>query len=295
MACKLLWQKYYFVAHVAGEKNIKIEKREKIMKAKGLRVNTFHIILATAFLMTITLVANTSASDDFPLRAEYQDVEVMSTDELAANFDNTLIVDVRSGMEYDVAHINKAVNVSISKATFTKDLEAVRAKDDPTPLAFYCNGHTCSKSYKAAKKAAADGFNNVYAYDAGIFDWIISQPDKATLMGKTPASKDKIISKSELKKRMLAYTDFLAKAGSDNAVNIDIRDPFQRKDIPDVPKLRNIPLDRLTKLLQEKKFQGQQLLFLDAVGKQVRWLQYHLEENGYDNYYFLEKGVAGIK
>ena len=36
-----------------------------------------------------------------------------------------------------------------------------------------------------------------------------------------------------------------------------------------------------------------QLLIFDAVGKQVRWLQYHLEANGYNNYSFMEKGVLG--
>jgi hypothetical protein len=31
---------------------------------------------------------------------------------------------------------------------------------------------------------------------------------------------------------------------------------------------------------------------MDAVGKQVEWIQYYLESEGYTNYYFLDKGVV---
>lgn len=236
-----------------------------------------------------------AAGEEFPLRAEYPEVKVISTAELARDFANLIVIDVRSTMEYDVGHINEASHVDLSKATFVKDLEVVRGKDDPRTMAFYCNGHTCAKSYKAVKKAAEAGFSNIVAYDAGIFDWIMANPEKATLMGSTPAPQDKIIPKSELQKRMTGFAEFKAKAAEPNAMVIDIRDPFQRKVIPEVPKMRNIPLDRLLGLLKEKQFINNNLLILDAVGKQVSWLQYHLEENGYKNYSFLEKGVAGIK
>jgi rhodanese-related sulfurtransferase len=254
------------------------------------------ITISIAFLMTLSgLVTVVSAADEFPLREKYPEVKVLSTEDLAAKYDDTIIVDVRSTMEFDVAHVAKAAHVSISKATFASDLEKVRSKDGATPIAFYCNGHTCAKSYKAAKKAQDAGFANVYAFDAGIFDWIMAQPEKATLMGKTPAAQESIISKSDLKKRMLPYAEFEAKAKEDNSMVIDVRDPFQREMIPSLPLLRNIPMDRMTQLLGKKEFSNKQLLILDAVGKQVRWLQYHLEDNGYTNYYFLEGGVRSIK
>lgn len=255
----------------------------------------FKRLTITTVLMFLVFSASLAmASDDFPLRAKYPGVKYMTTEELTANYDSTIIIDVRSKMEFDVAHINKAENVSVSKKTFSKDLEKVRAKNGATAIATYCNGHTCAKSYKAVKAALGDGFENVYVYDAGIFDWIVANPDKATLMGETPAPQAMIIPKSELKAKMLAWVDFSAKATEANTVTIDIRDPFQRKEIPKIAKLRNVPMDRFTKLLEKKEFADKQLLILDAVGKQVRWLQYHLKKNGYENYYFLEKGVKGI-
>lgn len=251
----------------------------------------FTLFMAVAFLLSAAPVL---ADDDFPLRAKYPDVKVMSTDQLAAAYDATIIVDVRSQMEFDVAHVNKAKHVSLSKDTFAADLEKVRGKNDAAAMAFYCNGHTCAKSYKAAKASQAAGFENIYAYDAGIFDWINAQPDKATLMGKTPASKDQIIPKKDLKSRMLSYDAFKAKASEPNAMVIDIRDQFQREKIPDIPGLSHIPLDQLTDSLEKKQYMDKQLLILDAVGKQVRWLQYYLEEFGYTNYAFLEGGVKAI-
>ncbi len=256
--------------------------------------NFVSVLFATVFFVSLACSQAVFAGGEYPLRAKYPDVKVISTEQMAADYDKTIIVDVRSKMEFDVAHVNKAKHVSISTASFTKDLEAVRVKDGAVLLAFYCNGHTCSKSYKAVKKAAGAGFTNIVAYDSGIFDWIVGQPDKATLMGETPASKDKVIPKSELKKKFLNYADFSAKAGDANSVIIDIRDPMQRKKNLDIPKVRNVPLDRLLKLLAKKQFQDKQVLFVDAVGKQVRWLQYHLVKNGYTNYYFLEKGVTAV-
>lgn len=258
-------------------------------------MKTLNQISYAALLICAGMIANVSASDEYPLRAKYPDVKVISTEDLAKNFYDYIIVDVRSTMEYDVAHVNNAKHVSLSKESFGSDLEKVRAKDGATPICFYCNGHTCAKSYKAVNKAAESGFTNICAYDSGIFDWIMANPDKATLMGQTPAPADKIIPKSELKKRMISFSDFKARASGGNTMAIDIRDPFQREVIPDVANLQSIPLDALLGHLKNKDYQDKDLLILDAVGKQVRWLQYYLEDYGYTNYSFLEKGVGSIK
>ena len=39
------------------------------------------------------------------------------------------------------------------------------------------------------------------------------------------------------------------------------------------------------------KKSGQPLLVYDESGKQVRWLQYHLDEKGIKNYNFMKGGV----
>ncbi|MBU1087561.1 MAG: hypothetical protein KKD05_08630 [Candidatus Omnitrophica bacterium] len=231
------------------------------------------------------------AEEGYPVREKYSNVPFITTEEFFAEYDSIIIVDVRSKFEYDVIHVTKAPNIILSKKTFLEDLASVRAKDSTVKMAFYCNGHTCEKSYEAAQQAIEAGFKNVYTYDAGIFDWTNAHPELSTLMGQTPVDTEKLISKENFNKRFMDYEEIKEKASDINNVIIDIRDPFQREKIPNIPGLRNIPLDRMLILLQTGEFKSNHLYFIDAVGKQVNWLQYHLEANGYENYNFLKKGV----
>lgn len=236
---------------------------------------------------------------EFPLRDKYPEVKPISIEALKANYNETIIIDVRSREEFDVIHIKKAKHVPVTKTSFLADLEKVRSKDADADIAFYCNGHTCAKSYKAAEKAMGAGFENIYCFDAGIFEWATTYPANSVLLDKSPVDPSSLISKEDLTARMLGWTDFSAKASAGESMIIDIRDPFQRAKNATLDQnknvklkgVRNIPLDRLGKLLAKGEFKDKQLLIFDAVGKQVRWLQYYLEEGGYNNYAFLEKGV----
>jgi rhodanese-related sulfurtransferase len=255
-------------------------------------------------LISIVLFLNTTclfAASDFPLRAKYPDVQPVSMDELDKNYNVMEIVDVRSKMEFDVIHIAKAKHIQVTQSTFLEKLEELRSKEGATPIAFYCNGHTCAKSYKAAAQATDAGFKNIFCFDAGIFEWVDAYPERGSLLGQTPADKSKLISKEALQEKTIPFAQFKEKATQPNAIIFDTRDPFQRAKASDLPQnkmvdlsgIRNIPMDRMLALLNKKEFADKQLLIFDAVGKQVRWLQYHLEANGYKNYYFMEKGVLG--
>jgi rhodanese-related sulfurtransferase len=248
------------------------------------------------FIVTCSIMlaaAAAPAEEAYPLRAKFPDVKYISTKDLNNGYQKIVIVDVRSKTEFDVIHINKAFNVQITTSLFTKEIEKIREKAGAVPIAFYCNGHTCAKSYEAVEEAKKAGFENIYAYDAGIHDWARTHPEKTTLMGKTPAQVEKMISKEMLAKRKISFAEFKKKAEAPDAMIIDSREPFQRKAIPQLPgTLRNVPTDRLVQLIKEGQFKGNQLLIMDAVGKQVEWIQYYLEAGGYKNYYFLEKGVT---
>ncbi|NVN97811.1 MAG: rhodanese-like domain-containing protein [Geobacteraceae bacterium] len=252
----------------------------------------------TIFALTCLLLLSTpllAAEEGFPLRKKYPSLQFISTNDLKSQYDKAAIIDVRSKIEYDVIHINKAAHLPMAVKTFTTDLEKARQKSAPSPLVFYCNGHTCEKSYEAAELATKSGFKGVTVYDAGIFDWAKANPDKTTLLGKTPADKEKLIPKSTFAKKLIGYDDFKSKAAKPNAVVVDIREPIQRDVIPQIQGLRNIPSDRMVDLINKGEFKNKQLLILDAVGKQVEWLQYYLEAKGYSNYLFLEKGVLSAK
>ncbi|OGR30750.1 MAG: hypothetical protein A2091_07435 [Desulfuromonadales bacterium GWD2_61_12] len=255
--------------------------------------------LPLLLLLVLALAVPVRAEEAFPLRAKFPGVTPISTDDLAAKYDSATIVDVRSKMEFEVIHVSKALYIPVSTADFLKLLEKKTDKSGKSPLVFYCNGIHCAKSYEAAEQAETAGFKNVFCYDAGVLEWTKRFPDKAAILGKTPAPPGKLISKADFDKRRLAFADFKTRALSQNAVVIDMRDPAQRvkeANLPQskevlLPGTRSIPGDRLVELIGKNEFKGKTLLIFDAVGKQVQWLQYYLDEHGYKDYAFLKDGV----
>src|SRR5689334_5142581 len=155
-----------------------------------MRTGSFQKALLGAVCLVVSLVVTAAAEEGYPLREKFPTVKIVTTEALGRDYQKTIIVDVRSKIEFDVIHINKAVHIPIATALFVKELEKARDKTGSTPIAFYCNGHTCAKSYEAAERAAQEGFQNVYAYDAGVHDWVNVHPERTTLMGKTPAPRE---------------------------------------------------------------------------------------------------------
>ena len=123
-----------------------------------------------------------AGATEFPLRTKYPMASPIETGELNGIFDSAIIIDARAVAEYNVIRMIGAKNILLSKMQ-EKDLLAVRSKDDSRPIVFYCNGITCSKSYKATRKAVGWGFKNVRCYDAGIFNWAQAHPEKTEFFG----------------------------------------------------------------------------------------------------------------
>jgi rhodanese-related sulfurtransferase len=257
--------------------------------AKQIDLSLWIMVL---FILAVPTLGYTA--EEFPLRPYYPDVPFIGTSELLDDYNNAIIVDIRSSFEYEVAHINKAFLLPLTTKDFSEQLRKLRAKDGKAPLAFYCNGHSCAKSYQAAQLAISLGFKNIYVFDGGIFDWMSAAPDKSTLMGETPAQTDRIITIKKFNSHQLDFEEFARDAKKTNTVVIDTRAPFQRDTAPRIAKIRNIPLDPLLDLVTSRIWTEKRLLFFDAVGKQVRWLQYFLESYGYYNYAFLKKGMQSI-
>jgi rhodanese-related sulfurtransferase len=234
-------------------------------------------------------------ADEFPGRKTYPRVQVYETEQLKQDYDGVEIIDVRSLLEFDTLHINKAQHIPLNSRQFIDKIKQLQNND--LPLVFYCNGHTCYKSYKAAKKARKAGINNVFAYDAGVFDWARAYPDSATLLGQTPIDPDKLISKSDFKKYLLEPKEFNAKI-TDKSIILDIREPIQRGLLELYPyRQESIAMaepQKLRKFLMAVKKSGRPLMVYDEVGKQVRWLQYYLQDLGIENYYFLKGGVKNF-
>lgn len=240
-----------------------------------------------------------SAQEGFPLRSVYRTVDFVSTEDLDTSYARVTIVDVRSAVEFGVIHIKKAVHLPVARVDFVDRLEKLVKGDKGAALVFYCNGHTCAKSYKAVVKAQEAGFSNARAYDAGIFEWTQAHPDRATLLGKSPADPSKMISADEFQAHLLDKDDFAKLAVRGNAILIDAREPIQRKKTPEwAKKAQNWYAERLVQRLQsewaKKQSKTKTFYIFDSAGKQVRWFQYHLEAQGFENYFFLDGGIYSI-
>jgi len=228
----------------------------------------------------------------FPLRHIFSILEFITSEEIFNESDKNLFVDVRSKFEYKILHIKGAVNIPISNMGFIPSLKKITETDART-VVFYCNGIDCKKSYKAAIKARTYDFLNVKVYDSGVLDWAKKYPEMSILVGRNMSSDDELISDEKFLMHNLSPTEFMKMVG-ENVWILDIREHFQR----DINILENITyvtsIDKFNVILNRAKNDNVKLIIYDAVGRQVRWVQYLLESEEFKNYYFLKGGVKNF-
>jgi len=232
----------------------------------------------------------------FPLRPQYIDVPIITTADLDRKFDSVVIVDVRSRYEFETLRVKGAVNIPVSSRKFSDEVEALQKQNPSKPLVFYCNGKTCRKSYDAVLKAKAARIDGeLICYDAGIADWAEAHPEKSALLGRSPIKPGELLSKDRFKERLLDPKAFESKVGPD-AIVLDVRDRVQRDTQLFPLKEQRAQLNETAKLdavIDQAKRERKTLLVYDAVGKQVEWFQYYLENRGLKDYYFMKGGSQG--
>ena len=238
-------------------------------------------------------------AEEFPYRKDFPTVTYISSQDLKAKYDKNevIVVDVRSKIEYDVSHIEKAVHIPIAYTTFIADVEKLIKESPKKPIVFYCNGTTCLKSYEAAKRLTEAGHKNSFVYDGGIPEWTKLYPKNTIVFGKELRDPEKqLISDAEFKKRLIDFETFKAKAAMPNTMVIDLREGIQSSGkLPGLENARNMPLDVIIpNFVLKKEGKDKTLLVFDQVGKQVKWLMYYLQEYGYKNYFFLDKGATEV-
>ncbi len=250
--------------------------------------------MAIEIILCLIVVDLVFSQEGYPHREKYPNIKFISTEDLKNRYHDVAIVDVRSKMEFDVVRIKKAIHIPVGTAAFERQLARYRERENKRSIVFYCNGHSCEKSYKATQKAQQLGFNPVLCYDSGIFDWSQAYPNLSTLMGRPLSAFNQMIPESEYQLRLASLEAFRAKAASSDAIVIDVRNHSQRIHMPgpDIVGIKTAPLDDLLKFVRQRKFRDKELLLYDAVGKQVRWLHYYLKEYGYTRFTFLKGGMG---
>lgn len=260
--------------------------------------NMYYLRLVAVVLMLI-LVPSFTMAEDFPYRKDYPNVPAIELADLKIGYDTGvfIIVDVRSKLEFDTIHIKDAIHIPIADILFEERMITLAKENPGKKIASYCNGVTCLKSYEAAQRSINVGLDNVYAFDAGIPAWAKSYPADTLLLGKVIVDPGKqLIAKSEFEKVCLDFNEFRAKATRNNAIVFDARDAIQRtRDLPGLEDVKHVPLDKFIRMVVDRGIMKKNsFLIFDQVGKQVKWLMYHLVNQGYTDFYFLKGGATSV-
>jgi rhodanese-related sulfurtransferase len=259
-----------------------------------------NLVVLMGVLFSFFSSTSVMAKEGFPGRAEFPEIPIYQKSDLMKDFNNVVIVDARSSLEFDTLRIKGAINIPVASKKFGTMVKELRKKTNKS-IVFYCNGRTCYKSYKASKAALKAGVKNVFAYDAGVFEWAKTYPKHAVLLGQSPIDPNKIIPKKVFKKRFLdpkTFTETARSTPRKKAMIMDVRDMYQRAGVGFFPGIEKwVSLDdekKLNKYLNKAKTANKTLYIYDEAGKQVRWLQYTLERENIKNYYFMKKGAKGF-
>jgi predicted sulfurtransferase len=250
-------------------------------------------------VMVLLLAQEVLAADkpkEFPGRDIYPEVPYIELQDFYQKLkhNEVVVVDVRSTYEYQTLRIKGAINIPLASNTFVSEMRKLRQSEN-RPIVVYCNGKTCMKSYKAARKCIVEKISDVTSYDSGIMDFAKTFPKDALLLGRTLKDPKKLISKEVFKQHLIEPDKFSDRIAKTSDIVLDVRDRFQREGISIfVGREYRVSIDntrRLDRFIEKAKRENKALLIYDAAGKQVRWLQYYLEDKGLKSYYFMKGGI----
>ena len=261
----------------------------------------FYHVRVLILTILLVFIASVCFATQFPYRKNYPGVPTISTQELKKDFDqeNVVIVDVRSEIEYNVIHPKNAVHIPLSNKDFVSRIKKLVKENPEKKIVCYCNGVTCLKSYEAVRKAKDAGLSNLYAFDAGVFDWAKKYPEQTLLLGDEITNpRRQLIPREIFQKQCVDYATFKKKARESDHVVIDARSDIQRtKELPgleDVQVLTMPPDKLINNIIKKRRMKDKVLLIFDQVGKQTRWIMYYLAEERYTDYYFLRGGANAV-
>jgi len=225
----------------------------------------------------------------------FENIKTITSAQLHASLDQSIVVDVRSVYEYQLFHIKTAINIPASDFSFLSKVQAEVQKQPSRQLVFYCNGGECIKSLQAARRYMSRHQHDVQVYHAGLKEWAQTYPDAAVLQGQSPVVSTQLIDETDFKKHLLNSEQFSREVEKRQSLLLDIRDRTQRSMLSlFVGYEFHTSLDErqlFNKYIARAIAENRSLLIYDAAGKQVEWLMYYLEAKGVKSYYFLEGGA----
>ena len=168
-------------------------------------MKNYLLYIVAAILILIPL--SSSAQETYGL------INTENLKELIDSKAEITVVDARNPEEFQEVHIKGAISVPAKKW----DKFAFRLPTDKSAkIIFYCNGIKCGKSKKAAIKAMANGYDNVFVYAEGMPVW----EEKGMPIYAGPNYEERI----ETTKITPIYLNVLLANGSESFTVVDVRD-----------------------------------------------------------------------
>ena len=85
-----------------------------------------NLLVTMGIIFSVFSTSSVVAKEGFPGRAEYPEIPVYTKAELSKEFNNVVIVDARSSLEFDTLRIKGAVNIPVAdKKNFGKRVKAL--------------------------------------------------------------------------------------------------------------------------------------------------------------------------
>ena len=113
------------------------------------------VILSLIFVFSCELINTTEIS----MISESDFVEIQDSD--------YILIDVRTKDEFDLGHIDSAINLDFYSDTFQNDILSI---DKNLPIVLYCR--TNNRSTKTANILKENGFKEISVLEGGITDWV---------------------------------------------------------------------------------------------------------------------------
>lgn len=203
----------------------------------------------------------------------YKDIDAAGTKALMENAD-ALVVFPLSPIEFDNQHIQGSVNIVMEM------LEYELPEDKERTIVFYCLGIKCVASWRAAEKAVALGYKNVYAFREGIPGWKEAGYPLVSVKPLPNVEVDQVTT-SELAE-MLNDEDIVL-------LDINLKSDARKFHI-DHAKRVHIPLDELNVSLSQLP-RDKKLVVMCLKGKRAPTAVKYLVGQGYDHVFMVEGGI----
>ena len=224
------------------------------------------IVLIAALLLTLCAPL---------LAAPYQEIDTQLLKAMLDKDKNILLVYPLSKIEYNDLHITGSIFIPLD------ELKNKLPADPARPLVFYCLGEKCTASWRAAEIAAKLGYQQVYAYRAGLPAWVAAGYP-TTSIEALPKMQAKNISTDELQQRLQNDSNFVL---LDTSLEGD-----NEKFWIDSPKRLYIPFEELHDRYREVP-RDKQIAVLCLKGTRAPTAVRFLAAKGFNNAVIVEGGI----